>query len=83
MVAELNLLERVFMVLADSPRPEEVMALQTTEAENERLEYLQQRRNEGTLSVQELIEIEKYLDAERFVRLAKAKAFAKLRNQAA
>ncbi|MEM9929500.1 MAG: hypothetical protein AAF840_06760 [Bacteroidota bacterium] len=78
-----GILDRVFHLLATSPSPEEIMSLHTTPEENSRLEELSKKNKEGTLSLEESYEIQQYLLAEKYVRLAKAHAFAKLNNQAA
>lgn len=78
-----SILDRVFHLLATSPSPEEVLELHTTPEESSRLEELSKKNNAGTLTTEETFEIQQYLLAEKYVRLAKAHAFVKLNNHAA
>jgi len=80
MVAQTTILDRVFHILAKSPPPEEVLAIQTTEEEDIRLRKLADRSKEGKLSMSEEWEFQQYIQAERYVRLAKAYAYAKINN---
>ncbi|MFK8162066.1 MAG: hypothetical protein AB8H12_06335 [Lewinella sp.] len=78
MVAQESILDRVFHILAKVPSPEEILAISTTDEENQRLEQLALHSKEGKLSVNEQWEFQQYRQAERYVRLAKAYAFARL-----
>lgn len=78
MAAQSQLLSRVIDVLSDFPSPEAVMALQTSEAEERRLEDLAARNEAGTLTFEEKIELEHYRVAEHMVRMAKARAYRRV-----
>lgn len=78
MAAQSQLLNRVIDVLSDFPSPEMVMALQTNEAEEQRLEELSIKNETGLLSFDERIELEHYRVAEHMVRMAKARAYRRL-----
>lgn len=72
------LLSRVIDILSDFPSPERVMTLQTSPAEEERLDELAAKNAAGTLTQQEIIELEHYRVAEHMVRMAKANAYSRL-----
>ncbi|MFT6000106.1 MAG: hypothetical protein ACI81P_002566 [Neolewinella sp.] len=78
MVAQESILDRVFHILAKSPSPEEVLAIHTTDEESQRIKDLAVHSKEGDLSTAEQWDFQQYRQAERYVRLAKAYAFAKL-----
>jgi hypothetical protein len=78
MAAQSQLLSRVIDVLSDFPSPEMVMALETSEAEEQRLEELSARNEAGHLTFEEKIELEHYRVAEHMVRMAKARAYRRL-----
>lgn len=80
---QVGILDRVFYALARAASPEEILALHSTPEESERLEELSQKNRDGNLTTQEIVEIQQYLLAERYVRLAKAHAFLKIKNAAA
>lgn len=82
MVAQESILDRVFHILAKSPSPEEILAISTSEEENLRLEQLASQSKQRPLSTNEEWEFQQYRQAERYVRLAKAYAFAKLNGLA-
>jgi hypothetical protein len=67
-------LNDVLETLASLPTPEEVLALRPTAAVQNRLEELLDRNRNGSLSVEELTEWERYEYIEHLVRLAKARA---------
>jgi hypothetical protein len=79
-LVEVGILDRVFYALARASSPEEILSLYSNEEENERLEELTQKNKAGELSITEMFELQQYLLAEKYVRLAKAHAFAKLNN---
>jgi len=83
MPVKVDMLDRVFYALAKAASPEEILSLHSTPEENERLEELAQKNRAGTLSINETLEINQYILAERYVRLAKAHAFLRLKNEAA
>lgn len=78
MAAQSQLLSRVIDVLSDFPTPETVMALQTSEADELRLEELAAKNEAGSLTFEEKIELEHYRVAEHMVRMAKARAYSRL-----
>jgi hypothetical protein len=74
MVLEVDALDRVFHLLASFPTPEEVLLLKAIEEESQRFDFLLDKNRESTLSVQETEELNKFVLAERYMRMAKAKA---------
>lgn len=80
MIAEATVLDRVFELLAQSPTPEEILSIHTTKEEDERLRELATLNEKNQLSWHESLEIQQYLLAEKYIRFAKAHAFAKLNN---
>ncbi len=80
MVAMTSSLSRVVDILTDAPSPERVMSIKGTEEEEARLDYLSQRQLDGLLTVEERAEIDSYLMAEHLVRMAKIKAYSRLRD---
>ena len=77
-ITQPNLLDRVFHFLSDNPDPEEVLNLSTTKAESARIAELARKDRANTMSYAEEQEMHQYLLAERYVRLAKAKALERL-----
>ena len=71
-----SILDRVFGTIANSKSPEEILALHSTLAETERLDTLVAMNRTGKLSDHESLELHHYFLAERYVRKAKAHAFA-------
>ena len=80
-LAQSSLLDRVFHFLTDNPSPEEVLDWYTTEVESARIGELIEKNRAGTLTVSDRQEVEQYFLAERYVRLAKAKALERLAGQ--
>ena len=78
MAHQSELLSRVIDILSDFPSPEQVMSLKTNETEEARLDELAAKNEAGTLSQQEIIELEHYRVAEHMVRMAKANAYSRL-----
>ena len=81
MVTEATVLDRVFEVLANDPSPQAIMNLQTTQEEADRFAELTQKTHDNTLTVEERVEVEHYIIAERFVRKLKGKAYKQLLQQ--
>jgi hypothetical protein len=77
-LAQSSLLDRVFHLLADNPNPEDILALYTTEEESNRITELAQKNRANELTYSEEQEMQQYLLAERYVRMAKAKALERL-----
>lgn len=80
MVAQASMLDRVFYLLINLPSPEEILAISTTPEENLRLERLAEKKEMGKLTAAEEEEVKEYVLAEKYVRLAKAKAIRRLHN---
>lgn len=78
-----SLLDRIFHALANFPSPEDVLAISMTPEESRRVDYLIQRKKDGTITPEELQEAREYMRAERYVQLAKTKALMKLREKRA
>jgi hypothetical protein len=54
--------------------PEEILAFQLTEEEQDRIDDLLERNSEGQLTMEEKAELQQYAEIERTVSLLKAKA---------
>lgn len=80
LTVQVGILDRVFTALAVAASPDEILSLHSNDEENVRLAKLTKKNKADELSVSEMIELQQYLLAERYVRLAKAYAFAKLNN---
>ena len=65
-----HLLEKFVKLLS----PEEMLAFQLSEEEQNRIDDLLERNNEGQLTMEEKAELQQYAEIERTVSLLKAKA---------
>ena len=65
-----HLLEKFVNLLS----PEEMLAFQLSEQEQNRIDDLLERNNEGQLTMEEKAELQQYAEIERNVSLLKAKA---------
>lgn len=74
MVVEINALDRVFHLLASFPTPEEVIQLKASEEERSRFDFLTEQNKKNKLTPSESEELDKFILAERYMRMAKAKA---------
>jgi len=71
--------ENVIMeLLASGPTPEQVLAIRPSRELQARVSDLLSRSKAGGLSIQEEVELERYLTLEHLVRLAKAHAHRQL-----
>lgn len=82
MVAEADILDRVFHFFAGFPSPQEVLELHTSESESARIKHLTEKSKKNTISNEEERELEIYFRAEKYVRLAKAKALMTIHGKA-
>jgi|GEM_PF-6935700 hypothetical protein len=80
---KVDILDRVFHALVKLASPEKIMALHSTPEENERIEELTPKNRDGTLSVNGTYGISNYILAEKYVRLAKAHAFLRIKQKTA
>lgn len=78
-LAEIPILSRLVRVLAHAPTPEAIMAIRTTEEEEERLDELRDRMHSVGLSSEEEDEIRFFLFAEHIVKMAKIEAHIRMR----
>jgi len=78
-LAEIPVLSRMVDVLANSPTPEEIMAIRTTDEEQDRLSELRDRMHSVGLSREEEDEIRFFLFAEHIVKMAKIRAHQRMR----
>lgn len=81
MVAELSLLNRVVDILSDAPSADTIMSIHPTKSEKERLDFLLEKNEEGTLTTNEKEELETFLFADHLVGMAKAKAYKRATNR--
>ena len=78
-LAEMPILSRFVDILSKAPTPEAIMAIRTTEEEEERLAQLKEKLHGEGLSQDEQDEVRFYLFAEHIVKMAKIKAHARIR----
>ncbi|NJN66115.1 MAG: hypothetical protein HC884_05065 [Chloroflexaceae bacterium] len=67
--------EEIVAVLSSQPAPEQVLRLQPSPAIQSRVRNLLERSHQGTLSIEEAAELERYALLEHMVRRAKANAY--------
>ena len=78
MVASSNILIKLIDTLSTSTDPHAVLALRATEAQEERMDQLVAKKEAGTLTQSEALELHEYLLEEELVGIAKARALQKL-----
>lgn len=66
-------LEEIADFLASSPAPEEVLRFRPSPQARERAEELLEKLKDGCLSAEERTELDQFEQAERFMRLVKAR----------
>lgn len=66
--------------LLEKMTPEEILAYQASDAEQERGEELTEKNKEGTLTPEERAELKKMMELELLVGLLKARAMVALKN---
>ncbi|MFT5997882.1 MAG: hypothetical protein ACI81P_000327 [Neolewinella sp.] len=82
MAAEISILGRVISLLSSQPTDEAIIALKATEAEEERVDYLANLKNEGAITKEEREELYNALLAEYVIGIVKSNAFARMNNKA-
>ena len=80
MVAERSMLERFTLFLVDEPTPEQILAFRTTEAESRRILELTEKKDRLDLSAEEEAFMNDYFRTEHIVRMAKSKAYRKVKG---
>lgn len=83
MVIEIDALDKVFHLLASFPTPQEVIELKASEEESNRFDFLVEKNRKNELSPSETEELDKFILAERYMRMAKAKALLVVRGKKA
>ncbi len=73
--------DEVLELLASLPSPEEIIALRPSEDLQTRISLLLEKNRDQGLTAEEEKEWESYQYLEHLVRMAKAKAYLKLKNQ--
>lgn len=73
--------EEVLELLASLPSPEEIIALRPSEDLQTRISSLLEKNRDQGLTTEEEKEWESYQYLEHLVRMAKAKAYMKMKNQ--
>lgn len=68
-------------VVVDRMTPEEILAFQLSETEQQRLDDLIERNNAGLLTAEEKAELQHFADIERTMSLLKVKADYQLRKK--
>jgi len=68
-------------VVVDRMTPEEILAFQLSETEQQRLDDLIERNNAGLLTAEEKVELQHFADIERTMSLLKVKADYQLRKK--
>jgi hypothetical protein len=66
--------DRLISHIVEKWSPEEILAFQVSDEEQERAEYLLDQNNEGRLTSEEYAELQQMLHFDRLVSLFKAKA---------
>lgn len=66
--------ERFLDRVVESMTPEEILAFQVSEAEQQRAEELLDKNNEGQLTAEERVELEQMLQFEELMTLLKVRA---------
>jgi len=77
----LRLLDNFAFLLMGNPSPHEILDFKASEVNEERISLLIQRKRANILTFDEAVEVEIYLQAEHLIRIAKAKAYGKLREK--
>jgi hypothetical protein len=67
--------------IVERMKPEDILTLRVSDEEDERLQYLMERNNEGELTDSERDELNYFAEMDRLVSLLKAKALVVLKNQ--
>lgn len=73
--------EEVLDFLSSTPTPEQLVSFRPSSEVQQRLQTLLEKNQEGNLSEQERIELDEFAKVEHFMRLLKAKARQKLKNE--
>lgn len=81
MVAELKLLDKLVDLLMGNPTPQQIIAFNATDEENERVSYLLDRNRNAQLTYEERRELDRFLDANRLISKAKVNAFVQLNGK--
>lgn len=80
MVAELSILSRVVDFLSRFPSPAEVLSIKATSEEEDRIDYLIERKNSGGISELETDELKESLIAQHLMVIAKANALGVIKR---
>lgn len=75
---DLSLLARMFDFLSQQPTAQEIVAMKTTQAEEDRWDYLDSRKGDEAITADEEEELKEFLLAQHLMVIAKANALGKL-----
>lgn len=78
MVAHLPVFNRLIATLSEATSADEVLALTASPQEEQRMDELGTKHQQGTLTRQEEIELNEFVLAEELIGLAKVYAYRKL-----
>lgn len=74
--------QAIIDMLTSQPTPAQILALRPSDQLQGRVSELLQRKKQGTATMHELIELERYLLLEHLVRMAKARALQQNKHAA-
>ena len=74
MVAELSLLSRMVDFLSTAPAPADIVVVKAKEAEEARMDYLTERKSDGSITPDEADELKECLLAHHMMVIAKGNA---------
>jgi hypothetical protein len=79
-MATLHLYDKLLDYLVEKATPEEILAFQLSESEQDYARELVERNNAGTLTPEETIQVQQLLQFERMASVLKAKALRALKQ---
>ena len=81
MVAQISIFGRAIEFLASQPVDEDIINFKATDEEEERVDYLSARKQQGTISADEAEELHNSLLVEYMMGTAKVKAFSRMEKR--
>lgn len=81
LVAEVDLIDRFFNFLRQNPSPQEMLTMSATEEENERFQFLSEKKANGRITTEEIQELGYFLKAEHLIRMAKIDAYGQIQGR--
>ena len=81
MVAGYRLLSKLVDLLMTHPTPQQIIAFNATDEENERISYLLERNRNSLLTYEERRELDSFVEAEHLITKAKVNAFVQIKEK--